>query len=211
MGRMAKDTGGGDFQQAPTGTHPAICVQIVDIGTQHSEYQGKPTARNQIIVRWELPHEQMDDGQPFIVSRFYTNSLSEKANLRADLEGWRGRKFTEEELNGFDLQNILGKPCLISIISNEKGKSIVNSVMALPKGSTVPKPHNKPHAFWIDEWDDEAFAELPKGFQDLIRKSDEYIGKDEREAPEPRRGSVEDMDDDIPFADPYKGRMTYVV
>jgi hypothetical protein len=39
------DTGGGDFEQAPAGTHMARCVRIIDIGTQFGEYQGKPNAR----------------------------------------------------------------------------------------------------------------------------------------------------------------------
>lgn len=207
MGRMAKDTGGGDFQQAPTGTHLAICVQIVDIGTHHSEYQGKPNTRNQIIVRWELPNELMDDGQPFIVSRFYTNSLSEKANLRADLETWRGKQFSEEELNGFDLMNILGKPCMVSIV-DAKGKSQVGGVMAIPKGTPTPKSHNDASAFWIDEWDDDAFAALPKGFQRLIMESDEYKGENKTPAP---NGGAADLEDDIPFMNPYFGRITHVV
>jgi hypothetical protein len=109
MGRYANDTGGGDFQHAPIGTHAARCIRLIDLGTQQGEWQGKPTFKNQVLVMWELPDELMeaqDDGQPrpFIVSKFYTNSLSEKANLRKDLTTWRGRDFTDDELDRFDLQ-----------------------------------------------------------------------------------------------------------
>src|ERR1700685_4504260 len=99
------DTRGGDFEQPPIGTHMARCVRVIDIGTQRGEYQGKVNIRRQCIIAWELPTELMSEGdsagKPFIVSRFYTASLGKKANLRADLQNWRGREFTEEELSGF--------------------------------------------------------------------------------------------------------------
>ena len=34
--------------------------------------------------------------KPIAISEFYTLSLNEKANLRRDLVGWRGRSFTGE-------------------------------------------------------------------------------------------------------------------
>lgn len=173
MGRYATDSGG-NFEQAPTGTHVGICYRLIDLGTQHGEYQGKPNARNQVLVSWELPNELMKDGQPFVVSKFYTNSLGEKANLRQHLESWRGQHFTVEELKKFDLQNILGKPCLLSIIHNDKERAVVSGVMAMPKGSAAPEMHNKPFVFWIDEWNQESFDSLSDGIKDIIKESDEY-------------------------------------
>jgi hypothetical protein len=206
MGRFASDTGGGDFKPAPEGTHVARCIQIVDIGTHHGEYQGEPTVRNQVIVRWELPGEMIDTdegAQPMLVSKFYTNSLGEKANLRKDLESWRGRQFTKEELMQFDLENILGKPCLVTVVHNEKKKAKVTSVTALPKGMTCPPAVNAPSTFWIDPWDDVAFAKLPKGFQTLITESDEYKNAFTPPGKKPASGAqdknVDALDDDIPF------------
>lgn len=201
MGRYSSDTGGGDFAPAPEGTHVARCVQIIDIGTHHSSYEGKPTIRNQIIVRWELPHELIDtdDGQqPMLVSKFYTNSLGEKANLRKDLEAWRGKQFTPEELGSFDLETILGKPCIVSIVHNDKKKAKVTGVAGLTKGTTCPPAHNAPSTFWIDEWDDNKFAGLPKGFQALVAESDEYRAAFTPPANGGTR-KVADLDDDIPF------------
>ena len=45
-----KGTNGGDFQMPEPGTYLARCFRIVDIGTQYGEYQGKPTARRQIVA-----------------------------------------------------------------------------------------------------------------------------------------------------------------
>jgi hypothetical protein len=204
MGRYAQETGGGDFKQAPQGTHFARCIKLVDIGTQHGEYQGEPTVRNQVIVQWELPNETMEiDGQskPLIVSKFYTNSLSEKANLRKDLESWRARAFTTEELMKFDLQKILGAPAMLTIVHNEKGKAQVKGVAALPKGTTIPEAFNKPDSFWIDEFDDNKFTALPEGFRKLIVQSDEYkaaFTPPSEQSQEPKVPDGVDLDD-IPF------------
>lgn len=192
MGRHAKDSGG-DFTPAPAGTHRAVCVGLVDIGTQRGEFQGQVTVRNQVIIRWELSDEPMEDGQPYIVSGFFTNSLNEKSRLRPLLEAWRGRAFTEEELGGFDLQSILGAPCLVTVIHKD-GRARVQSVSSLPKGMPKPQPKNPLKAFWIEEWSQAAFEALPAGFQKLIQQSDEYkemVGSVKHE-------SVP-SDDDIPF------------
>ena len=205
MGRIAKDTGGGDFQDAPIGTHVGVAIRLIDLGTQHGEYQGQPTRRNQVLVTWELPNERMEDGKPFIVSAFLTNSLSEKATMRHWLENWRGRPFTPEELDGFDLQNILGKPCMLNVIAKPTGKGVkVGGVMALPKGMAKPEPENAISAFWLDEFNRATFEELPKGIKEIIMKSEEYQklngnqqgGAQSQQVP---RGSFADMDDDIPF------------
>lgn len=205
MGRFASDTGGGDFTPAPEGTHVARCIELIDIGTHHGEYQGAPTVRNQVIVRWELPNETIDiDGkpQPMIVSKFYTNSLGEKANLRADLTAWRGRAFTPEELMKFDLMNILGKPCLLTVVHNDKKKAKVSAVSGLAKGMECPKQVNPSKSFWLDEWNGDTngdpFASLPKGFQELIKQSDEFK---ELNSPGTREPAFVDHPetDDIPF------------
>lgn len=195
------DSGGGDYEQPPVGTHVARCIKIIDIGTQRGEYQGKATSRRQCIIGWELPTEMMTEGdyagRPFTVSRFYTASLGEKANLRKDLENWRGKTFTEEELNGFESKNILGAPCMLSLTSNDKGKTRVTGVMALPKGMQVPAAVNQPVYFSLDEFNSATFSDLSDGIKKLIQASPEY---QQATAPETKStGKFDDLDDDIPF------------
>ncbi len=202
MGRFATDSGGGNFQQLSAGTHIARCYQLVDIGTHHGEYQGQPTIRNQMIVRWEVPGETIEvEGvpKPMIASKFYTNSLGEKANLRKDLVAWRGREFSTEELMKFDLMAILGVPCMITVAHTPEGKAKVVGVSGLPKGIKCPPQVNESSAFWIDEWDEAMFQELPEGFQKLIKESDEYKGRTPGQ-PMPSKAHAEDpLTDDIPF------------
>lgn len=205
MGRYASDSGTATFTPAPVGTHVARCFRIVDLGTQHGEYAGRPTRRNQILVSWELPEEliETEEGKrPITASRFYTNSLSEKANLRQDLEAWRGRTFTEAELDRFDLESILGKPCLLTIVSKEGGKTKVAGVSGLPKNMQCPPQVNSSFTLWLDEdFDIEKFEALSDGIKNIVKKSEEWhylqdgdIGK----TPENRDDRQLD-DDDIPF------------
>jgi hypothetical protein len=170
---ILKDTGSGDFENPEPGTYAAICYKIIDIGTQEGEYQGQKTSRRQLIVGWEL-NELMSDGKPFVMSKFYTASLSEKSTIRKDLAGWRGRDFTPEELLGFDVKNIMGKPCMLSVITNDKGKIRVGSVSKMPKGMAAPEMHNKPIFFSMDEFDGEVFAAFSDGVKKLIIQSPEY-------------------------------------
>lgn len=218
MGRHAKDNGG-DFQDAPIGTHLAICVGLIDLGTQHGEYQGKPNARNQVFIRFELVNEHMDDGAPFVVGAFLTNSLGEKANMRHWLENWRGKPFTLEELDSFDLENVLGKPCMVTVIAKGNGKDgiKIGGVTAIPKGTPKPdKAENELFSFWIEEWDAQKFETISDGLKKIIQKSDEYIDMHSTTQPAAaaRRGggaSFDDMDDDIPFMQPYHGGLWRVV
>lgn len=208
---MWTDTGGHDFEQAPTGTELGICTKVVDIGTQEGSYEGRVTHKRQVIISWELPNALMTEGeyagQPFVVSKFYTASLNEKANLRQHLVSWRGREFTEVELQGFDPQNILGKPCMLSLVSNAKGKTIVSAVMAIPKGMPVPQLKD-PLVFFSmypGKFNSTVFEGLSKGIKEMITKSPEYQEltqpKDKGMAAVSGGGAFDDLDDGIPFMD----------
>lgn len=197
------DSGSSDFEQPPVGTEAARCIKIIDIGTQKGEYQGKVNIRRQCIIGWELPNALMTEGdyagKPFVVSKFYTASLNEKATLRKDLENWRGRAFTEQELMGFASRNILGKACMVSLTANDKGKVRVSGIMAIPKGMQVPDQVNQSVYFSLDEYDAGVFDALSEGYKKLIKASPEWqeLQRGEREQKKP--GTFDDMADDIPF------------
>ena len=204
MGRHASDKATG-FKDVAPGTYLARSFRIIDIGTHHGDYQGKPNVRNQFVLQWELPTETIEvDGiaKPMVVSRFYTNSLVPKSNLLRDLTAWRAREFTEEELKGFDLETILNKPCIVTIGHKESGKTGVIAVGPPMKGTVCPPLFNKAEAFWIEEWSQETFAALPQGFRDLIVKSDEYAamsGPTPQGRMQSRPNNDADDNDDIPF------------
>ena len=45
---------GVSFKNVNPGTYVGRCVRVIDIGTQHSEFSGKPMIKKQIIISWEL-------------------------------------------------------------------------------------------------------------------------------------------------------------
>lgn len=179
MSLVAKQTGS-DRVPAPAGTHLAICYALFDLGTQTTVFNNVSKTKKKVRIVWELPSEKMADGRPFSVGVFYTNSLHKKSTLRAHLEAWRGRAFSEEELKGFNLANILGKPCMLNIVHKVTAEATydnVGSVMALPRGMPVPTITNKLISFDIDEWNQSVYDGLPDFLKNKIMQSPEGAAK----------------------------------
>lgn len=170
MAIIAKASGG-NFIPAPAGAHSAVCCDVVDMGMLEVSFGGKTKTQHKIRIVWQI-EEVMADNRPFIAQKRYTLSLHEKAALRKDLESWRGRAFSDTELEGFDVEVLLGKPCLLNVIQeNKAGKtySNVTSIMKLPKSMqplTVrdyvrvvdrqPEPAQQPEgheARWEPSWE----------------------------------------------------------
>lgn len=124
-----------EFTPAPTGIHKAICVDVVDLGMVKSPFGDKPKIR----IVWELPETKMEDGRPFIISERFTPSLDDRANLRKLLQTWRGRDFTDDELKGFNLENIVGASCSLIVTHNRgnNGKTYANVTAAVKTSDKV--------------------------------------------------------------------------
>lgn len=158
MAIIARDNSEGTFEKIPTGNQQAVCVFVEDIGTQEGSYMGSPIKKHQIIICWELA-EQMKEGEnagkPFMISKFYTLSLNEKANLCKDLESWRGKAFTPEEKEGFDVERLIGINCLLNIVMSKKqdGNEFakIASISPLFKNMEKIKPINTIPPKWIQK------------------------------------------------------------
>jgi hypothetical protein len=175
------DTGGAAFTPCPAGSYLARCVQLIDMGTQTSTFEGEVKRARKVLAAWEILDDECrrDDGQPFILSKRFTQSLHEKSALRKTLASWRGRDFTPSELRGFDLATVLGKDAFLSVIHTEKdGKTYANiaAVMKPPKGMTCPEGcGNEPLQHWdmtAPDW--AVFAVLPPRLVEQIESSPEF-------------------------------------
>ena len=105
--------------------------------------------------------------------------MHEKANLRHDLQSWRGRSFTEEEAKAFDITKLIGIPCMLNVIHNvskANGNTYANiaGVTAIPKGFQVPLQINPSFVFSYDEWSDAKFANLPEWIRKRIDATSEF-------------------------------------
>ena len=188
-----------DFELTPEGTHIATCYLVVDLGNQKTSYQGVESVKPQVLVGWELTNELMKDGRPFVASRNYNAFFSEKANLRRDLESWRGRKFTEDELQGFDVSKLLGVPCQVTIThsTGEKVYANVSTVTGLPKGVVAPPLVNEAVLYDQDVPNIDAFNKLHEWIQKKVTAAvPDFLAEDQSENPAPKQ---EFIDDDIPF------------
>jgi len=166
-------------QLIPTGPTVARCYRIIDLGTQETTWQGQVSYKAKVMLMWELPKRLMDDGRPFSIHKEYTLSLSDKANLRKDIEQWMGTALKDEDTYSFDITWLLGNTALINVGHKENensGKTYANitSLMPVPDGMDVPPAVNEPFVFNLDQYSPEVFNKLPQWVQDKIKKCNEW-------------------------------------
>jgi len=217
---LATAQSGGDFTLPPPGMHRAICYRFLDLGTQEVEWKGETKHQRKVSLAFELVDEidefEWEGNQvkrPFSVHARFTWSMHEKGNLRPFLESWRGKGFSDSDLEpgGFDAKNLVGAPCYLNVIHNESnGRTYANikAITPLPKTAKegMPMPHNEQVYCSLQEdrfsWD--VFNALHEKTQATIQRSPEYrkiagVVDDAPQtngAPPPSDG---DMDDEIPF------------
>lgn len=182
MSLTAKQPEGSNIEPIEIGNHHAVCYSVVDLGTQRNEYFDKEM--RQVAVTWEIPSLRIEierEGQrldlPRAITKTYTISLHEKSNLFKDLVSWRGKVFTPEELEGFDLRKIIKVNCLLQIVHNTKGdKTYANvaSVTSLPKGMEVLMPENPTVTYDMTEDGYDPPDTIPEWIKDIIKKSVEW-------------------------------------
>lgn len=180
------------------GTYPATCYFLADIGIQNNERFGRKM--RQVVIGWEIAGETVEiegEQRPRTFFNTYTASLDKKAKLRDTLKAWRGQDFTLEELKAFDLHNILGATCFLTITTTKRDDGRVYSNLAsvskLTKNFPMPTPVLEPVVYDIDNHDPEVFKELPEWVKKKIVESESYKG----EAVEFKE--IDESDGQLPF------------
>lgn len=168
---------------APAGAHVARCIRVIYLGLQFSDGQYGPKVAPKVMITWELPNElhvfrEERGPEPFTVSRDYTLSLSEKSNLRADLQSWRGRPFTPEELDAFDVSKLANATCTLNVI-HEKAKNgntyaNVASIAPMMKGIVCPPAIQEVLIYEVANKRDAVFAKLPEWIQNKIAACEDW-------------------------------------
>jgi hypothetical protein len=218
MGLTVKASGvTSQFKQVPPGMHLARCYRIIDMGTQATTWKGATKQQPKVMLQFEVHSEDAsghalttDKGEPLSISKNFTSSLNENAILRQELENWRSRAFTLEELDGFELKNVLGAWALLSVVK-ETGNdgneytniSSINPVSSQMKKAGLPDPHNELKYFDLDSPDMELFETFSNKMKEKIQNTPEWKKRFDNSKTftpviAPKKG-FEDMDDDIPF------------
>lgn len=151
---MKPSSGSADWELPPSGNLLAVCVALIDLGTQQDSFQGTPREARQLAIAWELIGQvNTKTGRPHVVCSKFNASLHPKANFRKTLESWRGVPIKEDE--EFDIFKIVGAPCLLQIShdTTNGGKEIyrIDAVTGLVKGMQKPAPTYPLIKFKIDE------------------------------------------------------------
>ena len=170
---------------------------------------GETKVQRKIMIGWELFGEtddgtplKTDDGKPMSIFKQYTLSWSENANLRKDLQAWRGKPWTDAEANRFDLKTVLGAFCMLNVIVTSKnGKTYSNvggisPVPAMMKSAGLPNGVNKTQLFTIADPNMDVFDSLSNHIKQKIEGSPEWQSRGNKPAPST---GFDDMEDEIPF------------
>lgn len=215
MAMIARDNAGASIEKLENGVYTAISSMMIDLGKQTSEKFGK--TQRKFMMIWTILGEEIEiNGQklPRTISKEYGYSLGEKSNLRKDLQAWRGVPFTAEELQGFNLLNILNKPCQLQIIKEEKNGSTYNnisSIMSLPKGTTVELLKDTSYFDLEDVETWKNYEKIPGWIQEKIKKASNFVEsgfnkfvKEYEELKKEQEGKQKesydlDTKDDLPF------------
>ncbi len=167
----------------PEGTHVATCYSLLHLGHVPNTYPGaeNPTI-NKIRLTWELPEllnvfKEGEEARPYSISQEYTLSMGDKANLRKAVESWLGKKFSDAEAVNFDVEELVGKSCMLGVVHIETKAgnpfAVVNSVMRLP-ASVKTEQINKSKIITWDTMTVDIFNKLPTFIQDKMKTSTEY-------------------------------------
>ena len=198
-----------EFKKVEPGSYVARCFSMIEIGTIETEFKGQKKMVHKVMLTWELPDElevfnQEKGLEPFAVSKTYTLSMHKDSNLRKDLEGWRGKGFTDKEAEGFDITKLLGVPCMLSIIhepdKNDSAKSYVKvaSISKLPKGLDCPKQINPDRVLSFDAFNWDIFYGLSQYLKEKIASSEEFKLLDDPVTTHTAE-NVQANDDGLPF------------
>lgn len=213
MGFVAKDSGGGNFKRVPAGVHIGRCYSLIDLGTQLTSGQFGEKMQHKIRIGWELFGEDEEgkpltyeaDGKemPMVISKNYTMSLGDKANLRKDLSAWRGKDFSDEEAKAFDISKLVGAYCMVNVATSETNGKTYSNVVGLtpiPAALKNAKPAGV-HAivkFDLDAPDLALFNTFHAHLQETIKKSPEWARSQGHESQGYDEG-VPAGESDIPF------------
>ena len=210
------NAGAKDFDPVPAGSHIAVCDMKVDLGMQPGT-GAFPKPKRKVYLRFQLLHERVEyekDGKKFnsprMIGKTYTASMHEKANLRHDLESWRGRQFTDAEAGTFDVDTVLGKPCMLMVMHSKKEKRTyanISGLGPLPKGINPRTIISEGEPILYTPDNTSTYVRLPEWLQ---QKIDDQIVQEpataaaarpspDSEPPVEAYDSIGITDEDIPF------------
>jgi hypothetical protein len=137
---------------------------------------------DKIRLTFELPGEMREfkEGEgmkPMSLSREFGFSMGKKSHLRPIVEGMIAAALRDEEAYAFDIEKLLGEPCLLSVSDTEKDGNIyanIASVSQLMRGMSAPEAFNKTSIIDVNTATLAEIDALPEFIRNKMRASEEY-------------------------------------
>lgn len=208
--RISAKNSDSKFRPHPEGQFVAQCVDVIDLGEKVEDYLGQPKKLSHKCALVFRTGEQNPETNDLIdIAGEYTVSMSEKANLRRILETWRGKAYSEDELEEVPLEKLEGNWAMIQVdqktSSNNRKYARIISVTPVPKQMRGHLP-----AFAAYErakyWEEKkaAYAKETELFMAMIAPTDS--GKRvaspfpaAEDLPDDAFRAEDDTEDDLPF------------
>lgn len=169
------------FELVKAGTHVAILYSIIHLGTQKTTFQGKEKTAYKIRLSFELPNlkkvfKEGEEAKPMSIGSKLSLSMFSKAKLRPLVEGIIGVSLPDDVADSYDIENLLGKPCLISVKheigSDGKIYATIAATSQLMDGMATPVQTNPSRVINLfAEWDEAVYQSLPEYLRKEIDSS----------------------------------------
>ena len=149
---IIKAAGGKEWAPCPEFNGRAVCVDVTPLKEYDTEYGVKKKFK--FVFELDLIDGSRDPVQPWVVfSKPLVPSLHEKSSLTKVLKDWFGRKLTDAENNGLDLDSLIGRPVTL-IIAHEQSqdgtKTYANIKLMMPHKHGEPL---QPSGLWVRRQD----------------------------------------------------------
>src|SRR6476660_6298000 len=145
---------GDDFKPHVEGIHPAVCVDVIELGLVETEFQGQKRLVNKVRIFFET-EQRNEEGKNCVITKTFTASIHPKAKLAEFLGKWRGRPVMPGEK--IDLAKLIGACCtlVISHQQNLVGRTYASiDAVSKPTKKVAPSGQYDPVAARqrIEEW-----------------------------------------------------------
>lgn len=204
-----KTTAWNGYFTIPEGKHTAVLTELIDLGTQETNFNGEVKQKRQIRINWELPnvlHEfkEWEWAKPAYIWKTVTFSMY-KSSLLEIVESIIWKTLTEEEAESFDFNTLLWSTCEMKI-EHKAGRDGNNyaRIFKIYDTDKKEKATNPLIAYSIDTSSKSDFDKLRPKTQEMIKASPEYQARENVDGwnfgGEPEEKSREKSElDDLPF------------
>ena len=126
------------FTPHPEGQFVAQCVDAIDLGEKVEDYPGTPEKLVHKCALVFRTGEKNPETHEFIdIAQEFTVSMGEKANLRKALESWRGKPYSEAQIEeGVPIHKLTSNWALLTIAQKRSNKgrtyAFIQSIVGVP-------------------------------------------------------------------------------